>query len=268
MDTPAITVLWLALFAHVLYVPLEAPHYLIMAGSTWLFVALSRSIRTSQNTTPELGDPRVHFFRAERWPLLTVSPFVLASVVIIAVNRLRWTEQMGLYFLAGAGAVYLVCSAFYHRETDSILPREIAYSLFAGGLASLFLLANGIFPPSFVSGIIVLLVVLLILAFWTSSTLEWATRIKDRKPFPLRIPLVELKVTWLNGFVALLAIALAPLAINVPLAPIFIAIAAAATNLCLLAWFGRVISGISARSASRLMLLTPLVPLGLAWSGY
>jgi len=268
LDTPGVTVLWLALFAQALYVPLEAPHFLITAGGGWLFLALSRSIRAAQDTARDLNDPRVHFFRAERWPLLTVTPFVLLSVVIIAANRLRWLEQMGLLPLAGFAAMYLVSCAFYHRRTEELLPREIAYSLFAGGIVSVFLLANGIFPPVHVTTLLVLLVVLLILAFWTSSDFEWRDRAKHAKPFVLRVPRLELSAIRVNGFVALLAIALAPLSANAPFAPVFIAIAAAAANLCLLAYFGDVLSGISARCVSRLMLLTPLVPLGFAWSGW
>ncbi len=268
LDTPAITVLWLALFACALYAPLEAPHFLITAGATWLFLAISRSIRAAQDSAADLNDPRIQFFRAERWPLLTVAPFVFLSILIMAVYRLRWLELAGLSALGSLALIYLLCSGFYHRAVEHVLPREIAFSLFAGGTAAVFLLGNGIFPPLHVATLLVLLVVLLILALWTSSTFEWQTRAKAIKPFSLRVPHLELKATWVNGFVALLAIGLAPLGVNAPFSPVYIAIAAAATNLSLLAWFGDALSGISARCLSRLMLLTPIVPLGFAWVGW
>ncbi len=266
LDTAAVTVLWLALLGEVLYVPLEAPHFLITAGSAWLFLALSRSIRAALETAPDLDDPRVRFFRAERWPLLTIAPFVLFSVLIMAVYRLRWVELTGLFGLGSLAILYLVCSAFYHRETERVLPREIAYSLFAGGIFSVFLLANGIFPPREVLPLLVLLVVLFILTFWTSSDFEWRGRAKESKPFLLRLPRLDLRATWVNGFLAILALSLTPVSVNAPFVPILIAIAAAAVNLFLLARFGDALSVLSARCASRLVLLTPIVPLGLAWT--
>lgn len=261
------TILWLGLFAQVLYVPLAAPHYMVTAGACWLFLALSRSIRTARNSASDTNDPRTRFFRAERWPLLTITPFVLLSIVIMAVNRLRWLEQTGLFVLAALALLYLVCSAFYFRETERLFPREIVSALLSGSLIALFVLANGIFPPQMVGSLLVLLVVLFVLCFWTSSILEWRDRVKESKPFSLHLLRTELKVAWISAFVALLALGLAPLDVNAPFAAIFVAIAAAAANLALLARYGELISGIHARCLSRLMLFTPLIPLALAWAG-
>jgi hypothetical protein len=267
LDTPAVIALWLALFASVLHVPLQGPHYIVVFGSMWLFLILSRSVRAVWNSETESGDPRIVFFNAERWPLLTICPFVLISLVIITATRMSWLEQTGLFILGSLAAVYLVSGLFYFRQTEILAPREIAHSLLGTGLISLFVLVNGIFAPAMVASLLVLLLVLLTLGFWTSSVLEWNTRIKSKKPFAPRLFQRDVKAAWISSGVALLALALAPMPVNADFAPILIAVAAAAVNLFLLAHFGHLVDGLSARCLSRILLLTPVVPLALIWSG-
>ncbi len=267
LDTPAVIAVWLALFAHILHVPLHGPHYMVVFGSMWLFLILNRSVRAVWNANLESGDPRIGFFNAERWPLLTICPFVLISLVIITATRMTWLEQTGLFMLGSLAAIYLVCGLFYFRHIEILAPREIAHALFGTGLISLFVLVNGVFAPAMVASLLVLLLVLLTLGFWTSSVLEWNARLKARKPFAPRLFQRNLKSAWISAGVALLALALAPMPVNADFAPILIAVAAAAVNLFLLAQFGHLVDGLSARCLSRILLLTPVVPLALIWSG-
>ena len=268
LDTPAVTALWLALFAQVLYVPLEGPHYMVVFGAVWLFLIFNRSVRALWNEHNESGDPRIVFFNAERWPLLTLSPFVLISLIIIAATRMSWLEQAGLFFLGACAAVYLVCGLFYLQRSELLLPREIAHALFTTSLVALFVLVNGVFPPATVASLLVLLLVLLGLCFWVSSLLEWKARIRSVKPLSPRLFQTDLKAAWISGAVALLALALSSIEVNHTVAPILIAVAAAAANLFLLAQFGHLLNGITARCLSRLLILTPIIPLGLSWAGH
>ena len=267
-DTPAVTALWLALFAEVLHVPLEGPHYMVVFGAVWLFLIFNRSVRALWNGNSESGDPRIVFFNTERWPLLTLSPFVLISLVIIAATRMSWLEQAGLFLVGACAAVYLVCGLFYFQRTESLLPREIAHALFTTSLVALFVLVNGVFPPATVASLLVLLLVLLGLCFWVSSLLEWKAQIRSAKPLAPRLFQTDLKAAWISGAVALLALALTPVEVNHPIAPVLIAVAAAAANLFLLAQFGHLLNGLTARCLSRLFLLTPIIPLGLSWAGH
>ena len=58
LDTPAVIALWLALFASVLHVPLQGPHYIVVFGSMWLFLILSRSVRAVWNSETESGEDK------------------------------------------------------------------------------------------------------------------------------------------------------------------------------------------------------------------
>ena len=139
LDAPVIALLWQALLARVVPVPLGWPQAFVLGASVWLAYAADRWIEGWRLDPAQIRTQRHYFYQRWRWPLGIFWCVVLGTDLAVAVLGLSSREFTGGLLLLAPVFAYLLSHQLVHRHHPWRAPKEICVAVLLGAGVALFI---------------------------------------------------------------------------------------------------------------------------------
>jgi hypothetical protein len=152
IDAPVVCLLWQAVIARAVRVPLRWPHVVALGLSIWLAYAADRWIEGWRLDSRLIRTQRHHFYQRWRWIVAATWIAIFAADAAVAITGLDDASLARGAVLLVPVLMYLLSHQLVHRDRPWRAPKEIVIALLLTGGVAIFLLSS-IDPEGLVAGL-------------------------------------------------------------------------------------------------------------------
>jgi hypothetical protein len=263
IDAPVVCLLWQALIARAVDVPLRWPAVVVLGLSIWLAYAADRWIEGWRLDGRLIRTQRHHFYQRWRWLVAAAWITVFAADAAVALTELDERRLLRGAVLLAPVLMYLLSHQLVHRDRPWRAPKEIVIALLLTAGIAVFLLSS-VDAEGLVAGLGVFALASFVNCALISSWEREVDRAHGQTSLALDSARAARAIVWLPWMAAAAAVLLA---VAGPASSRVVAACGAASALALAAIDAVEIAvgWAAAHVLADVALMTPIVPL-LWWA--